>query len=332
MKKNRIGYLLFVLVGIYLLVLYDEYVSLVMFLLLLVMPFFPCLCFPFWKRKIEVRSGVSERIIKMGEECKFTIQLTNQSIFPITNGTLQVRYRHQLDEAYQEKKIWFHLDGKSSEKVTVTFSGSHCGMVELFFDKVRVYDYFGLASVSLFNKGKKGKIHEVMVVPEFEYTEEEQDVLAEENQEITIDAYGEDSSEVKGIREYRQGDPLKNIHWKLSSKQRQLMVKEYSQDETERERFIFSLLYEEGEDAGYDWYDEKMDELVNTSMSLLVEQRPHEVVWYHPKGKYFETTRIDLAQDIGFLVEKVIREGIGQKEADYELLLKEYLLSHLGAR
>ena len=326
MKKNRIVYLLFLFAGVYLLVLYDEYVSLVVFSLLLLIPIFACICFPFWKRQIRVKTSISDPIIKMGEECKFIIQLMNESVFPVTNGTIRIKYRNQLDDTFQERKIRFQLDGKSSQKLMATFYGSHCGMLEFMCDSVCAYDYFGLFSAVLYGRKNKEKNAEVMVVPEFEYADDETDEQTEQKEDITVDLYGESSTEIKGVREYRQGDALKHIHWKLSSKQKQLMVKEYSQEESEREMFIFAFLYEDKEEVSYDWYDEKMDELVNTSMSMLVEQRPHEVVWYHPKGKYFETTKIDFVEDIGFLVEKIIRAGIGQKMEDYEIILKDYLL------
>lgn len=331
MRKNRIIYLLFVLAGVYLAILYDEYISLVILLLLLVMPLISLLCFPFWRKQIKVRSSSSETIIKMGEECKFIIQLTNQSIFPVTNGTLQVNYRNQLDEDFQEKNIRFQLDGKGSQKIIMTFYGKHCGMLEFFCDDIFVYDYFGRHSIKIKNKQEKKKKVEVMVVPDYEYTDEQLEEEIGSEKEHSLDIYGEDNSEVKGIREYRQGDALKHIHWKLSSKQKQLMVKEFTSERSERERFVFSMVYEKKEEVCYEWYDEKMDELVNVSMSMLLEQRPHEVVWYHPKGNYFETTKIDAVEDIGYLVERVIREGIGKKTESYELLLKDYLLSHRGA-
>lgn len=329
MRKNRIVYLLFLLAGVYLAVLYDEYISFVILLFLFLLPMISLLCFLFWKEQIQIECSASEAVIKMGEECKFIIKLTNRSIFPVTNGKFRLKYRNCLDENFQEKNIRFQLDGRDSQKIMVTFYGNHCGMLEFFCDEISVYDYFGLHSVKIKNKQKK--IVEVIVVPEFEYTDEDMEEETEHEKEISIDVYGEDNIEVKGVREYRQGDAIKHIHWKLSSKQKQLMVKEFTSEQSKRERFVFAVLYDEKEEVCYEWYDEKMDELVNTSMSMLVEQRPHEVVWYHPRGNYFETTKIDEVEDIGYLVERVIREGIGQKKEDYELLLKDYLLSHRGA-
>ena len=47
-----------------------------------------------------------------------------------------------------------------------------------------------------------------------------------------------DKSEVSNIREYRMGDSLKSIHWKLSSKSEELQVKDYNTN-NDRHTYIF---------------------------------------------------------------------------------------------
>ena len=48
------------------------------------------------------------------------------------------------------------------------------------------------------------------------------------SQELVADRIGMDSQEIFDTRYYRQGDLLKNIHWKLSAKADDLLVKEFS--------------------------------------------------------------------------------------------------------
>lgn len=47
-----------------------------------------------------------------------------------------------------------------------------------------------------------------------------------------------DKSEVSNIREYRMGDPLKDVHWKLSSKSEELQIKDYNTN-NDRHTYIF---------------------------------------------------------------------------------------------
>ena len=138
----------------------------------------------------------------------------------------------------------------------------------------------------------------------------------EDEQEIQFNPRnekGEDVSEVIGIREYKQGDHPKRIHWKLSSKKKQIMIKEYG-EESDDERIIdFSMLCPRGE-CTYDWYDEKLEELVNTSWTLLMNHLVPKVRWYNPTGEYTELSEIKKIEDIGFMVEQVIRAGVGETE------------------
>lgn len=52
-----------------------------------------------------------------------------------------------------------------------------------------------------------------------------------------------DKSEISNIREYRMGDTLKSIHWKLSSKSEELQVKDYNTND-DRHTYIFVDLAE----------------------------------------------------------------------------------------
>lgn len=49
-----------------------------------------------------------------------------------------------------------------------------------------------------------------------------------ESEHFSEDKPGDDPSEVFDIREYEDGDRIRNIHWKLTSKRDEFMVKEYS--------------------------------------------------------------------------------------------------------
>ncbi|MFQ9394507.1 MAG: DUF58 domain-containing protein [Lachnospiraceae bacterium] len=49
-----------------------------------------------------------------------------------------------------------------------------------------------------------------------------------DSDEYATDRKGEDVSEIYAIREYRPGDSMKAIHWKLSARTKHWMVKEFS--------------------------------------------------------------------------------------------------------
>lgn len=315
MGKNRVVYILFLALGVYLLVLYDKYVSFVVFCLLLFVPLLSLLCLLFWKLQVKATGSITEKVVNKNESCEFRLKLKNNSIFPILNGMIRIQYRLNPHGTEERKNSSFLLDSREKKQIVQKIPCPHCGMVTVSVEKIKIYDYFRLFSVRIpVNIGETALIFPV-------YSEQDKQQVEERVQKnIAIDVYGETNPEVKDIREYRQGDSLKRIHWKLSSKQQQLMVKEYSGEQYQKERISFSLLYE-GETFDFEWYDRKVEELANTCFSMLMQQRPHEVVWYHPMRQCFETMEIEKMEDIDFLLANVMRAGVAKKaENDEEQL------------
>lgn len=326
MWKNRIEYFLFVAAAIYLAAMFNHYPTAVVLWIVCMTPLLLGICVPFWKRKVKVSMSVENKIEEMNGEGKLYITLTNASIFPILKGIFQMKYKHELDEKQQVKTMEFCVDAKGKEQIRFDISCPHCGLLTFSCEQVKIVDYFGLFSCTI----KPELFQSLVVVPTFRQMLEA-DVLDlndpddEEEQDHTVDVYAENTPDLKQIREYQPGDPLKQIHWKASAKKKKWMTKEYEQEQKEREIMFFSLLYEE-EKPGFAWYDSKMQELVTESLLRLSSMKKHEIVWYHPKYQEFSVTKIDEESDLYQLAEAVIRAGFAKKPEEYHIQLQQYLM------
>lgn len=326
MWKNRIEYLLFVVAAVYLATMFNRYPTAVVLCLVLIFPLLFGSLVLIWKRRLQISMSVENQIEEMGGEGKLYITLTNSSIFPISKGRCQIRYRHELDEKEQVKNVEFCVDSKGKERISFAISCPHCGLLTFSCDRVKVMDYFGIFSCTV-----KPKLSQSMVVvPQFQQMLES-DVLDindpddEEEQEHTVDVYAESTPDLKNIREYQPGDSLKQIHWKASAKKKRWMTKEYEQEQKEREVMFFSLLYEEDK-PGFAWYDWKMQDLVRESLLRLSAMKKHEIIWYHPRYQIFSVAKINEESDLYQLAELVIRAGFAKKPEDYHSRLQQYLL------
>jgi hypothetical protein len=74
---------------------------------------------------------------------------------------------------------------------------------------------------------------------------------------------GIEPGEVRSIREYAPGDPIKNIHWKLSEKTDKLLVKELELPETGEILAVLDTYYDE------DISPETLDAIASVFMSML---------------------------------------------------------------
>lgn len=325
MWKNRIGYLGLVAAGVYLIAMFNCYPTTVVLWIICILPLICGICVPFWKRKVKVSMSVENEIEEMGGEGKLYIILKNTSIFPVSKAFCQIKYRHELDEKEQEKTLAICLDAKGKEQISFDISCPHCGLLTFSCERVKIVDYFGIFSYTIKPKISKNMV----VIPQFKQMLEA-DVLDindpddEEEWDYSVDVYADNTPDVKEIREYRQGDPLKRIHWKASAKKKKWMTKEFEEEENEREVMFFSLLYEE--EPGFAWYDWKMQELVRESFLRLSAMKKHEIVWYHPKYQNFSVARIDEEGDLYQLAETVIRAGYAKKPEEYHSQLQQYMM------
>ena len=127
----------------------------------------------------------------------------------------------------EEERLKLESGSGSSKGYTDTyFSSSHCGTVEISIEKLTRRDFLGLFRHDFPGDVKK----RVTVMPQIfpmEIALTSGSSAFPEGDRYSKYKTGEDSAEIMGIKEYVPGDPVKNMHWKLSGKTDKLLVKEF---------------------------------------------------------------------------------------------------------
>lgn len=186
--------------------------------------------FMVWYRKLTVSAKVvvPVDIAEPGKEILVKICVGNKGFRAVARAKLQL-ITEDLCTGVKVKR-WVRLPvlpkGEDSYVRMVSFSGT--GTYRLRIKRLRVYDGTGLFYGTV--KGKSEvrirvlpKLHDIPVrlsLPVRNFYGES-DVYDEH-------VPGHDNSELFAVREYQKGDRLQHIHWKLSAKQDELMVKEHS--------------------------------------------------------------------------------------------------------
>lgn len=196
-----------------------------------------------------------------------------------------VQYKNTLEERGKQKKL--NISGISPGTSDYEFSVKllKAGNYEFLLRKIRLYDPFGL----FFRELKIGQAANALMLPEIKPVEVR---LGEEVYHFYQDAdvYDElrpgfDPSESFGVREFRNGDKLSRVHWKLSAKQEQPMIREYSLP-----RACPAVLFLDSNDVG----EEAMLNLAaGLSFTLLDQGCPHYLVWYSSSREEVLRTRVD---------------------------------------
>lgn len=328
MLRNKIRYLLLLILAGLLLILFNKYYIGMIFITIVMMPFilFGLLSYTYGKVKAELVSVC--HIANKEAKIPITIQLTNPTIFPITFVKLYIVYKNAYSEQGFRKTICASLDYRTKTTVTFHLISGYAGNMEITLEGIRIYDNMKLFSL----KRKLSNEIKVAVLPSYYELEE----IASNNRNTPFaqsDNYspvkkGDDPSEVFEIRPYREGDRLQRVHWKLSIKQNQLMIKEFSEPVNSRELLFINLNL--GDKVKPLFYiDAILECALSLSYSLLVKEHQHFLAWYDKEHGACRRVRITKEQELYEAVDGLLNAKPYQEETDaLTAYLSEYPNDH----
>lgn len=239
---------------------------------------------------LEVPVGISEP----GKDTLVKLVIRNKSRIPVQRIKALIVVE---DGVGGRKKCAWHKVAKASGGETgfmrnISFSES--GNYTLRLKKLRIYEGTGLLYTTV--TFRKRNAVRVQVIPVL------RDVpvhltAATRNFYGEADVYddhlpGHDTSEVFQIREYQKGDRLQNVHWKLTAKQDEMMVKEHSLPKSCP--VVLFLAYHPGKKR------KKQRRLVpflevaaSISFSVMAAGCPHYVAWFDSAEQDVKRLRVE---------------------------------------
>lgn len=159
----------------------------------------------------------------------------------------------------------------------VAFQAMVCGEEEIICKEIVFYDILGLTSIRVSPLTARRMMVSPRPVP-VQLLPGTVSSNRREGEQFDYRKRGNDTSEVFDLREYQPGDDVRSIHWKLSSKFDDLIVKESGYSA----HFDTIVLFDGGIKTGKAICDETvisgaMDFATTFSRKLLEMQRPHYI-------------------------------------------------------
>ena len=177
------------------------------------------------RKKVEARLATASATRAGKAECRFTV--VNGSRLPLLNCGAILLLTNTLTGESTRKRVRLTVPAHGENTVTFTAAAARAGKISVSMPKLYLTDLFGLIPVRV-----NGEAHcNFTVVPDFFDTAVEYDLRESasfDNEVYSPYRKGQDRSEVFQIRDYEDGDPLGQIHWKLSGKLDKLIVKDPS--------------------------------------------------------------------------------------------------------
>lgn len=221
---NIIRYLIVIAVDVAIMLLFHSYLNFLFLIALLIFPVFSVY------GAYKVRSSFAIEILtplesmKKSEEFLLRVVLHNPTCFPLLNATLVLEVENafygETGEHFLNIPVRAGKDTEIQYPIVMDYSGRFCVSAK----SVRFADLLGICELNAELKERA----ECLILPSGEPRNQEAGHIYINGVTEAMESKekGYDFSDVSGIREYIPGDKLQNIHWKLSMKKDELMVKE----------------------------------------------------------------------------------------------------------
>ncbi len=228
-----------------------------------------------------------------GQDAKATLTVSNPGRLPIIKCRTRVTAENMLngekDEIYPDFSIW---PGKTDETAFALKDG-HCGLMRLAIEKGEITDPLGLFTRKTefdISSDTEVGMYSLPQVSELIISPEEMGTYDMESYKYSQTQKGNDPSEMFDIKAYGEGDSYKAIHWKLSSKLDEIMIREHGLPIENRVLIVFDKRPAADD---MDLIDRKVEFAASLSYSLLRKGVYHSLGWFDYLNDRFEVVRVD---------------------------------------
>ena len=247
-------------------------------------------------KKVQIQITTGSGRCRKGDEVEIAAEAGTGMIARLLCFRIRMEAENILTGQKQETQAEFStfIDGRY--RAQFGLCSPYCGQIEIRTKEITVSGCLGIfcmrsdacagAEILVFPRG-------VETFPEIEEIEH----YDMESYKYSSSRKGEDMSETFGIKAYEPGDSTRCIHWKLSAKTDELLVKELSLPVENRMMIIADKgsAEEQPDPEAADKITELIEALSRTAVSRGIK---HKIGWYDCRAGQFEEYTIDSEDDI----------------------------------
>ena len=257
--------------------LFDKF-SYVVFLAVLLLPVVCLIYSLIVLRFISHSVFLSKTVVEKGEEMSVSIIVSNETFLPFPFLKLVSTLPNEAGTELVTATSAFYLMPKDSFCIDSKIAFKYRGLYKIGIDSLLVYDFFKLFSF----KVKIKKSYEITVLPrKLRVNLTSGQTNSEDDNTAAFNKSGLDHSEINDLREYIPGDSLKSIHWKLSTKLDDLVVRIFNQSGKSNNYIIADLkAYSGDKEQNEIAADGVVETAIALSMRSFLSNQSNHMVWY----------------------------------------------------
>lgn len=305
MLATKILFAILIVICSFFYILYLWGFALVLLIVMLALPVLMFIITLIAKFSMSAEFALQTRTAAKNEKFMVQLCLTNRCIFPVGKAEAHIEYYNIFSNSISAFDILMPVQPRNTQRVTFSLSSEYCGQLMLrtvyinIFDPLRIFRMKTCRNISA----------QIAVMPGFHEIEAslaETMVSDEECEHYSENKPGDDPSEVFGLREYTPGDKLNRIHWKLSSKKEEFIVKDYSLP-LDSPSVIFADLkcYDDSQHT-LPVFDTMIETLTSLSHFLTENERIHKIVFFSARQGGFKEIEILGSESLSAAVGELI--------------------------
>ena len=237
MVKNRLVFVLLLLLSINFIYFYGGIVPYTLFYLMLLIPLMSFLYALILFKTCKCTQEISEMHVMKGETVSFSYSFNNRSI--LLNPYLKCNFSKTFYLIAELKEVMgFSLLPKKVLKKEFAFHCKYRGIYEVGIKEMYFEDLIGIIRFTIPINGQ----FQLTVMPALVKLEKLYFAKKTvDESETPSQIMSQQINEMSDIREFRTGDSLKKVHWKVSAKANQLMVKNFVNTMNSAVNILFDL-------------------------------------------------------------------------------------------
>lgn len=223
------------------------------------------------------------------------VHIRNNGYLPLLCGVVPVRAWNRITGRKETQSHRICIGPRRERTLEILVKDSLCGGVEVSVDEIRLCDFLGVIGLKATASGQIT----LYVYPQFFdlVCEREGGVYDMESYRYSAEKKGSDSSDTFGIAAYKPGDLRKQIHWKLSGKLGELMIREASLPIESRVMLMIDKSVDENAQFGWEERSRASAFAASLSHSMLRRGITHRVGWMDEESRKWKSFQVKEEED-----------------------------------
>lgn len=316
--KNIIVSVVLIIILTALMILFSEYSSTLPLRIIISVSIIEYIIFRILSRKVDIKLKSDNLYIVREEKVSISAVINKRSIYPYKKVEFNLKYKSKYGQGECNRRIVLELNDNRIESKKVVTESLPCGYTTFTIENAYIYDILGFGSVSINNISENVNVMVMPTPKPIDIDLPKMPFVSGDESEIFHEDRGRDSSETFEIREFHDGDSMNRIHWKLSSKTDELMIRD-SIAAIETNIYVYFDLSKRI----------NIDEELEKSISIAYEMRnlgyAFYIMWFDKDARILRRSLVSEYEHIENAVSEVMKYDMYEADENVEKILERFM-------